>query len=83
MNNQHNAEWQKLHDEAKWIIRQLVFELESRNVCIELYDAESGGFVIYFRLVSGQEDKVAEYAEKLSINKQGHRLEVLNATEIK
>jgi hypothetical protein len=79
MNNQYNAEWQKLHDEAKWIIRQLVFELESRNVCIELYDAEPDGFVIYFRLVSGQEEKIAEYAEKLSILKQGQRLEVQHA----
>ncbi len=76
MNNHDNKEWAKLNDGAKWIIRQLLFELESRNVNIELYDAEDNGFVIYYRLFAGEDDPVVEFAEKLSIIKQGNRLEV-------
>lgn len=76
MNNHDNKEWTKLNDEAKWIIRQLLFELESRHVNIELYDAEKNGYVVYYRLLSGQDQLVVEFAEKLSIIKQGDRLEV-------
>jgi hypothetical protein len=74
--NMPNKEWTKLNDEAKWIIRQLVFEVESRKVNIELFDPVENGYAISYYLLSGRDDVVAEYAEKLSIVKQGNRLEV-------
>lgn len=66
----------KLAQGAKWVIRQLLLELENRRTPIELYDAEPNGHVIYYRLISGQEAVVADFAQRLSIQKTGNRLEV-------
>lgn len=76
MNIPNNKEWSKLNEAAKWIIRQLLFEVESRKVNIEFHDPVVNGYVIYYDLLFGQDDVVAEFAQKLSINKQGNRLEV-------
>jgi hypothetical protein len=74
---EHNLnESSKLSDGAKWVIRQLLLELESRNTEIELYDVEVGGYVVFYQLVSGDDSVVEEYAQKLSIQKSGNRLEV-------
>ncbi|MFQ5823581.1 MAG: hypothetical protein ACE5JB_05955 [bacterium] len=74
---EHNRnESAKLSDGAKWVIRQLLLEVESRNTKIELYDAQQDGFVIFYRLISGDDTIVEEFAKKLSIKKTGNRLEV-------
>ncbi|MFH1943932.1 MAG: hypothetical protein ABIL68_17655 [bacterium] len=74
---EHNQnESSKLSDGAKWVIRQLLLEVECRNTRIDLYDAEEGGYVVFYRLVSGDDSVVEEYARKLSIQKSGNRLEV-------
>ena len=75
--NEHNKnETAKLKRGAKWVIRQLLLEIEERQTQIEFYDAEEKGYVIYYRLISGDEALVEEYARKLSIKKDGNRLEV-------
>jgi len=75
--NEHNRdESAKLDDGAKWVIRQLLLETESRGAKVELYDAAPEGFIIYYRLISGDESVVSEFAEKLGIKKEGNRLEV-------
>lgn len=76
MNEHNRIESGKLDDGAKWVIRQLLLEVESRNTEIELYDAELEGYVIFYRLLSGGEAVVEEFAQKLSIKKDGNRLEV-------
>ena len=74
---EHNRnESKKLARGAKWVIRQLLLELESRQTEIELYDAEEYGYVVYYQLISGSEALVAEFAEKLGIIKTANRLEV-------
>jgi len=74
---EHNQnETAKLADGAKWVIRQLLLEIESRSTEIELYDAEEGGHIIFYRLISGDYGTVAEFAKKLSIKKDDKRLEV-------
>ena len=76
MSGHNHNESAKLADGAKWVIRQLLLEVESRSTAIELYDADIGGFVIFYRLVKGDDSVVEEYARKLSIQKEGNRLEV-------
>ena len=76
MSDHNRIESAKLADGAKWVIRQLLLEVESRNTEIELYDAEPAGYVIFYRLLSGSEAVVDEFAQKLSIKKNGSRLEV-------
>jgi hypothetical protein len=76
MTKHNRIESGKLADGAKWVIRQLLLEVESRNTEIELYDAEADGYVIFYRLISGSEAIVDEFAQKLSIKKNGNRLEV-------
>lgn len=74
---EHNKnETQKLDDGARWVIRQLLFDTEQRNVEIELYDAEPNGYVVYYHLISGNDAVVKEYAQKLGIQIQANRLEV-------
>ena len=74
---EHNREESaKLAQGAKWVIRQLLLELESRQTEIELFDAEPQGHAISYRLISGQESVVEEFSAKLSIMKNGNRLEV-------
>jgi hypothetical protein len=76
MTEHNREETRKLAQGAKWVSRQLLLELESRQTEVELYDAEPDGHVIYYRLLSGQEDVVKEFAEKLGIKKNDNRLEV-------
>ena len=74
---EHNRnETAKLARGAKWVIRQLLLEVETRDTEIELYDATPDGYVIFYRLLSGEEVIVSEFAGKLNIQKQGNRLEV-------
>ena len=74
---EHNRnETAKLARGAKWVIRQLLLEVETRDTEIELYDATPDGYVIFYRLISGEEAIVSEFAGKLNIQKQGNRLEV-------
>jgi hypothetical protein len=75
--SEHNRnETAKLAQGAKWVIRQLLLEIESRGTEIELFDAAPGGYVIFYRLLQGSEAVVEEFAQKLSIGKTGNRLEV-------
>jgi len=76
MTEHNREETAKLAQGAKWVIRQLLLEVESRQTEIELFDAEPNGYVISYRLVSGQESVVEEFAQKLGIKKTGNRLEV-------
>jgi len=76
MNQLNRDESAKLNNGAKWVIRQLLLEIESRGVKVELYDAAPDGFIIYYRLISGDDSLVNEFAGKLSIRKEGNRLEV-------
>lgn len=77
---EHNREQSaQLAQGAKWVIRQLLLEVESRGTEIELFDPEAGQYVIFYRLLAGQEATVEEFAQKLSIDKQGQRLEVQHA----
>lgn len=76
MNDHNRQESAKLADGAKWVVRQLLLEIESRSTEIELFNAAPGGYVIFYRLVSGSEAVVAEFAQKLGIRKAGDRLEV-------
>jgi hypothetical protein len=74
---EHNREESaKLAQGAKWVIRQLLLEVESRQTEIELFNAEPNGYVIFYRLLSGQEAVVEEFAQKLGVKKNGDRLEV-------
>lgn len=76
MTDHNREETAKLAQGAKWVIRQLLLEVESRQTEIELFDAVQDGFVIFYRLLSGQESVVEEFAQKLGIKKDGKRLEV-------
>jgi hypothetical protein len=76
MTDHNREETAKLAQGAKWVIRQLLLEVESRQTEIELFDAVQDGFVIFYRLLSGQESVVEEFAQKLGIKKDGNRLEV-------
>lgn len=76
MTDHNREESAKLAQGAKWVIRQLLLEVESRQTEIELFDAVQDGFVIFYRLLSGQESVVEEFAQKLGIKKDGNRLEV-------
>ena len=76
MNEHNRRETGKLCRGAKWVIRQLLFEVETRQTNIDCYDAQEGGSVIFWRLVSGDEAVVEEFAQKLNIKKEGSRLEV-------
>ena len=76
MSEHNRKESAKLADGAKWVIRQLLLEVETRNTEIELFDAKPGGYVVFYRLLSGPEAIVEEFARKLSIKKTGNRLEV-------
>jgi hypothetical protein len=78
MNEHNRQESGKLERAAKWVIRQLLLEVESRGTEIELYDAQEGGYIVFYRLISGSDATVEEYAGKLSINKNGQQLEVQN-----
>lgn len=76
MTEHNREETAKLASGAKWVVRQLLLEVESRQVEIELFDAELNGYGISYRLVTGQESVVEEFAQKLGIKKTGQRLEV-------
>lgn len=75
--SEHNRnETAKLARGAKWVVRQLVLEVQTRGTEIELFDAVPEGFAISYRLLSGEEAVVDEFAQKLDILKDGNRLEV-------
>ena len=76
MSEHNRQETAKLADGAKWVIRQLLLEVESRGTEIELFNAAPGGFVVFYRLLAGKEALVVEFADKLGIQKNGDRLEV-------
>ena len=76
MTDHNRNETGKLSRGAKWVIRQLLLEIENRQTEIELYDAEEDGFVVFYRLISGNEAVVEEFAQKLKIKKEDKRLEV-------
>ena len=76
MDEHNQQESGKLAQGAKWVIRQLLLELENRQTTIKLYDAEPNGHVIYYQLIAGEEALVVEFAQKLSIKKEDNRLEV-------
>lgn len=76
MTEHNREETAKLAQGAKWVVRQLLLEVESRQVEIELFDAELNGYGISYHLVTGQESVVEEFAQKLGIKKIGQRLEV-------
>jgi hypothetical protein len=76
MTEHNRKETAKLTSGAKWVIRQLLLEVETRDTEVELYDAVPGGYVIFYKLLSGEDAVVSEYANKLNIQKQGNRLEV-------
>lgn len=76
MSEHNRAETAKLARGAKWVIRQLLLEVETRQTEIELFDAVPEGFAISYRLLSGEEAVVEEFAQKLGILKNGNRLEV-------
>lgn len=76
MTEHNREETAKLASGAKWVVRQLLLEVESRQVEIELFDAEPNGYGIFYRLVTGLESVVEEFAQKLGIKKTGQRLEV-------
>lgn len=76
MTEHNRKETAKLARGAKWVIRQLLVEVETRDTEIELYDAAPDGYVIFYRLISGDDAIVSEFAGKLNIQKQGNRLEV-------
>lgn len=76
MTENNKNETGKLARGAKWVIRQLLLELETRNTEVELFDAEKDGYVIFYRMITGKEDLVDEFAGKLSIGKKNNRLEV-------
>ena len=76
MNEHNRTETAKLASGAKWVIRQLLLEVETRDTEIELYDAVPGGYVVFYKLLSGEDAVVSEFANKLNVKKQGNRLEV-------
>lgn len=76
MTEHNREETAKLARGAKWVIRQLILEVESRQTEIELFDAHAEGFAVSYRLLAGEEAVVAEFAQKLGIAKTGNRLEV-------
>ncbi len=76
MTEHNRAVSAQLASGAKWVIRQLLLEVETRGTDIELFDPKTAGYVVFYRLLSGQEVVVEEFAQKLSIGKQGNRLEV-------
>ena len=76
MTEHNQKETAKLASGAKWVIRQLLLEVEARDTEIELYDAVPGGYVVFYKLLSGKDAVVSEFANILNIKKQGHRLEV-------
>lgn len=76
MTEENRKETGKLARPAKWVIRQLLLEIENRNTQIALYDAEEGGYVVYYRLLFGDQAFVTEFAKKLNIRLEGNRLEV-------
>ncbi len=76
MTEHNREETAKLARGAKWVIRQLILEVESRQTEIELFDAQADGFAVSYRLLAGDETVVAEFAQKLGIQKTGNRLEV-------
>jgi len=76
MTEHNREETDKLAQGAKWVIRQLLLEVESRQTEIELHDAVTDGHGISYRVISGQETVVNEFAQKLGIKKNGNRLEV-------
>jgi len=76
MTEHNQKETAKLASGAKWVIRQLLLEVETRDTEIELYDAVPGGYVIFYKILSGDDAVVSEFADKLNIQKQDNRLEV-------
>lgn len=76
MSEHNRTETAKLARGAKWVIRQLLLEVETRQTEIELFDAVPEGFAISYRLLAGDEAVVEEFAQKLGILKNGNRLEV-------
>ncbi|MCL4704527.1 hypothetical protein KJ068_05170 [bacterium] len=76
MSEHNRTETAKLARGAKWVIRQLLLEVETRQTEIELFNAVPEGFAISYRLLSGEEALVEEFAQKLGILKNGNRLEV-------
>lgn len=76
MTDHNRNESGKLARGAKWVIRQLLLELESRNTEITLRDAAPQGYSIFYDLAAGEEALVEEFAQKLGIRKNGDRLEV-------
>lgn len=76
MTEHNREETAKLARGAKWVIRQLLLEVETRQTEIELFNAVPEGFAISYRLLSGEEAVVEEFAQKLGILKNGNRLEV-------
>jgi hypothetical protein len=76
MTEHNRKETAKLASGAKWVIRQLLLEVETRDTEIELYDAVPGGYVVFYKLLSGEDAVVSEFANKLNVKKQGNRLEV-------
>ncbi|KAA0228792.1 hypothetical protein EDS67_12915 [candidate division KSB1 bacterium] len=76
MSEHNRTEAAKLARGAKWVIRQLLLEVETRQTEIELFNAVPEGFAISYRLLSGEEAVVEEFAQKLGILKNGNRLEV-------
>ena len=76
MSEHNRQESAKLADGAKWVIRHLLLEVESRGTEIELFNAAPGGFFVFYRLLAGKEALVVEFADKLGIQKNGDRLEV-------
>lgn len=81
MTDHNRSESGKLARGAKWVIRQLLLELENRQTEIRLFDAVANGHAISYELVSGDEALVVEFAEKLGIRKNGNRLEVRHGRE--
>lgn len=79
MTDHNRLESAKLARGAKWAIRQLLLETESRNTEIKLYDAKKEGFVVFYDFIAGDEAVVEEFAQKLLIQKIGNRLEVQHA----
>jgi len=76
MTDHNRKETAKLARGAKYVIRQLLKDIETRDTEIELYDAVPKGYVIFYKLLSGEDAVVSEFAAKLNIQKQGNRLEV-------
>ena len=71
MTEHNRTETAKLASGAKWVIRQLLLEVETRDT-----EIEPGGYVVFYKLLSGEDAVVSEFANKLNVKKQGNRLEV-------